>query len=95
MRYGLVACGSNGDGRMVGLDDLAGPFEPCDSMILCPASKWYHRILMSYHLLKGRKEFLNMLCSSNICGYLVNCSAHSSSNTQLRSHTHFLTFFFF
>jgi len=29
-----VACGSNGDGRTVGLDDLVGPFQPCDSMIL-------------------------------------------------------------
>jgi len=29
-----VACGSNGNGRMVGLDDLVGPFQPCDSMIL-------------------------------------------------------------
>ena len=28
------ACGSSGDGRAVGLDDLAGPFQPCDSMIL-------------------------------------------------------------
>jgi len=28
-----VACGSNGNGRMVGLDDLVGPFQPCDSMI--------------------------------------------------------------
>ena len=36
MRYGLAACGSNGSGRMVGLDDLVGPFQPCcDSMILC------------------------------------------------------------
>jgi len=34
MRYGLVTCGSNGNGRMVGLDDLVGPFQPCDSMIL-------------------------------------------------------------
>ena len=33
-RYGLVACGSNGNGRTVGLDDLIGPFQPCDSMIL-------------------------------------------------------------
>ena len=33
MRYGLVACGSNGKGRTVGLDDLVGPFQPCDSMI--------------------------------------------------------------
>lgn len=33
MRYGLVACDSNGDGRMAGLD-FAGPFQPCDSMIL-------------------------------------------------------------
>ena len=32
MRYGLVACGSNGD-RMVGLDDLVGPFQPCDCVI--------------------------------------------------------------
>jgi len=34
MRYGLVACGSKGNGRTVGLDDLVGPFQPCDSMIL-------------------------------------------------------------
>jgi len=27
-----VACVSNGHGRMVGLDDLVGPFQPCDSM---------------------------------------------------------------
>ena len=33
-RYGLVACGSSSDGRVVGLDDLVGPFQPCDSMIL-------------------------------------------------------------
>ena len=32
---GLVAHGSNGKRRMVGLDDLVGPFQPCDSMILC------------------------------------------------------------
>jgi len=29
-----VACGSNGDGRTVGLGDLVGRFQPCDSMIL-------------------------------------------------------------
>ena len=34
MRYGLVACGSNSSGRIVGLNDLVGPFQPCDSMIL-------------------------------------------------------------
>ena len=34
MRYGLVACGSKANGKTVGLDDLAGPFQPCDSMIL-------------------------------------------------------------
>jgi len=28
-----VACGSNGSRRTVGLDDLVGPFQPCDSMI--------------------------------------------------------------
>ena len=28
MIYGLVACGSNGNGRTVGLDDLVGPFQP-------------------------------------------------------------------
>ena len=32
-RYGLVACGSNGNGRTVGLDDLVGPLQPCDSII--------------------------------------------------------------
>ena len=34
MSCGLVASGSNGNGRMVGLDDLVGLFQPCDSMIL-------------------------------------------------------------
>ena len=33
-RYGFVACASNGNGRTVELDDLVGPFQPCDSMIL-------------------------------------------------------------
>ena len=33
-RYSLVACGSKGNGRMVGLDGLVGPFQPCDSRIL-------------------------------------------------------------
>ena len=37
--YGLVACGSNSNGRVVGLDDLVGPFQPCDSMILCQKEK--------------------------------------------------------
>ena len=32
-RYGLVACGSNGNGKTVGLDELVGPFQPSDSMI--------------------------------------------------------------
>ena len=31
---GLVSCGSSGNGRTVGLDDLVGPFQPCDSMFL-------------------------------------------------------------
>ena len=35
MRYGLVACGSEGNGSTVGLGDLVGPFPPCDSMIPC------------------------------------------------------------
>ena len=30
----LVACGSNGNGSMVGLDDLVSPFQPYDSLIL-------------------------------------------------------------
>lgn len=32
--YGIwfSACGSNADGRMVGLDDPGGPFQPCDSI---------------------------------------------------------------
>ena len=34
MRYGLVACGNNDNRRTVGLGDLVGPFQPCDSMIL-------------------------------------------------------------
>ena len=28
-----MACGSKGNGRIVGPDDLVGPFQPCDSMI--------------------------------------------------------------
>ena len=40
-RYGLVACGSNGNGRTVGLDDLVGPFQPCDSVI----TWWYNLVL--------------------------------------------------
>ena len=31
-RYGLVSCGSNGNGRTVGVDDLVDPFQPCDSI---------------------------------------------------------------
>jgi len=27
-------CGNKGNGRLVGLDDLVGPFQPYDSMIL-------------------------------------------------------------
>jgi len=34
MRYSLVVCGSYGDGRTTALDDLVGPFQPCDCMIL-------------------------------------------------------------
>ena len=33
-RYGLVACSSKGNARVVGLDDLVGLFQSCDSMIL-------------------------------------------------------------
>ena len=32
-RYGLAACGS-GSVKTVGLDDLIGHFQPCDSMIV-------------------------------------------------------------
>ena len=42
MTYGIVACDSNGNGCMVGLDDRVGPIQLCDSMILykkIPASK--------------------------------------------------------
>lgn len=37
MKYGLVACDSNDDGRTVGLDDLVGAFHPCDSVIQLPS----------------------------------------------------------
>jgi len=30
----ILVIGSNGNRRMVGLDDLVGPFQPCVSMIL-------------------------------------------------------------
>ena len=37
-----MACGSKGNGRMVGLDDLVGPFQPCDSMIIRLSRRaWY------------------------------------------------------
>ena len=29
-----MACGSKGNGRTVGLHDLVGPFQPCDSVVL-------------------------------------------------------------
>ena len=35
IRFGSLA-GSNGDRRMVGIDDHVGPFQPCDSVILFP-----------------------------------------------------------
>ena len=31
-RRNIHKCGSKGNGRAVGLDDLVGPFQPCDSM---------------------------------------------------------------
>ena len=34
VRYGLVACGRSGSVKTIGLDDLIGRFQPCDSMIL-------------------------------------------------------------
>ena len=37
-----MACGSNGNGRLVGLDDLVDPFQPCDSMIL----RFYHTLML-------------------------------------------------
>ena len=33
-KIGFSACGSNSSGRTVGLDDLAGCYQPCDSLIL-------------------------------------------------------------
>ena len=30
----FIVCGSSCSGRTIGLDDLVGPFQPCDSMIL-------------------------------------------------------------
>ena len=42
MRYGLVSSGSSGNGRMAGLDDLAGPFQPCDSVILPKINLFLH-----------------------------------------------------
>lgn len=50
MRYGFATgfsslVGSNGDWRMVERDDLIGPLQPCDSMILSDSSDgfflWY------------------------------------------------------
>lgn len=50
MRYGFATgfsslVGSKGDGRMVERDDLIGPLQPCDSMILSDSSDgfflWY------------------------------------------------------
>lgn len=43
MRYGLVACGSNSDGRIVGLEDLLGPFQPCGCItVILPREHWMH-----------------------------------------------------
>ena len=56
MRSGLVAGGSNGNGRTVGLDDLVGPFQLCDSMILwcvpvCQACNSFYILLVPYLIL--------------------------------------------
>ena len=50
-----MACGSNGSGRTVGLDDLVGPFQPCDSMILLYDSMSKHlNILNTNREIKSR-----------------------------------------
>lgn len=41
MKYGLVAHDSNDNGGTVGLDDLVGPFQPRDSMILSSTNLLY------------------------------------------------------
>ena len=61
LRYGLVACGSNGSGRTVGLDNLVGPFQPCDSMIL-----WFQ--IAQHRYLKETE--CNQLSSLSICKIL-------------------------
>ena len=40
--HGLA--GTIGNGRTVGLDDLVGPFQPCDSMILYKKRPKYMKI---------------------------------------------------
>ena len=50
-----MAGGSNGNGRTVGLDDLVGPFQPCDSMIQCRegSQKWlFYSALILHPLLE-------------------------------------------
>ena len=51
---GLGACGSNGNGRTVGLDDLVGPFQPCDSEVPLWTSSWY----------LGKHLWIKIVCNS-------------------------------
>lgn len=64
MRYGSVGCGSNGDGRTIGLGDLVGTFQPCDSMIL--SFYFYNCWIISLHNI-ATMEITGFLPGSNWC----------------------------
>ena len=73
-RYGLVACGTNGNGKAVGLDDLAGRFQHCDSMLLY-SGILLRQLSMCKMILTTTNNYNNL---ARIC--LEMC--HSTDHTQ-------------
>ena len=74
-RYGSVACGSKGNGRTVGLDDLVDPFQPWDSMILwlCEGFDRGQNLPWNWRNL-CLSIFFNTIHSSALCNCLARVS---------------------
>ena len=75
-----MVCGSKGNGRMVGLDELVGPFQPCDSMILwtvtteSPQSFLFSKMNNFSSLRLSSQE----RCSSPLIIFVVTLWTHSN-----------------
>ena len=75
-RYDLVVCGSDGNGRVVGLDDLVGAFQPCDSMILWSPLWW----LFTNKLLRPPAH---TLCCCSLAPYVCPGIAWRTSGSRI------------